>query len=200
MRLRKRKIPFVLINSPQKIDLCHCVSNDDMSGTYEATKLLIKQGHIEIGFIGHKIRGNIIQKRRIAGFEKAIQDSGLKLNKNYIIKVDYPSLENGKKAANIILEKNLKATAYIVIADILTIGMISALNQVGIKIPEDISLLGNGNIKLSSKDNFNISTMDDCLDEIADKAVTILLNDILTGISAPQKIVVPQKIILRNST
>jgi GntR family transcriptional regulator of arabinose operon len=197
--LRARNIPFVLVFPPTGLPHCHCVHSADEKGAVAAVDYLYEQGHRHIGFVGHMLPDNIIQEQRLAGFRRALRERSLTFNEDDFVKVPYPSLADGRKAADRVRVLEPRPSAFVVVSDLLVVGMRLRFQELDIKVPEQIALLGNGNINLSNGDNFSLTTLDDNLNKVGEAAVTLLVNDILNGLSAPQTIVVDQNLIVRQS-
>lgn len=196
--LRRRKVPFVLVFPPTPQPECHTIQTDDRQGTYDATTYLIRQGHRKIGFVIHELPGNVIQQLRLEGYRQALHDAKLQWNEEHLVRIPYPSIENGLKAGEIIYHMADRPTAFLAVSDLLTAGMAIRLREYGISGPNQILLIGNGNIDLCQPGNLNLSTIDDSLDQVGESAVRVLLKDIDLGQSPPVTLVIPQQLIIRN--
>jgi DNA-binding LacI/PurR family transcriptional regulator len=197
--LKEQKVPFVLVFPPTSQPDFNTIQTDDEKGIYDATNFLIAQGHEKIGFISHRIPNNIIAKNCLVGYRKSLREANLPINEGSIIKVAYPSMENGFKAADIILKMSRRPTAFVVVADLLAIGIAIRLREHGIKIPEHIHLIGHGNTGLSKPENCNLSSIDDSLEQVCEQAVKVLMRDIKQVPRDPVHIVISPKLIVRNA-
>ncbi|AOT69314.1 LacI family DNA-binding transcriptional regulator [Geosporobacter ferrireducens] len=125
---------------------CIVVNNDSFGGAYEATKYLIQLGH---GTIAH-ITGDLDQFTaisRLEGYKKALLDGGVPVKSNLIIKGNYTE-ESGYRAAKKLLLKETP-TAMFVANDSMCLGAIRAIEELRLKIPEDISLIGFDDIEVA---------------------------------------------------
>lgn len=197
--LKRRKVPFVLIFPSSSQPDFNTVQTDDEQGLYDATNFLIKQGHKNIGFVNHQIPNNIIAENCLRGYKKSLQEAGLEINESSIINVASPTMELGFKVADNILKMPDRPSAFLIIADILAIGVAIRLRENGIKIPQDIHLIGHGNSNLMKPENCNLSSVDDSIDEVCEEAVKLLINNIQQSPKEPVHIVILQKLMVRNA-
>lgn len=138
------------------------VNTDNFGGAYEATKYLINKGHKNIVHI----MGNTKKaptNDRLQGYKSALSSEGISLNKDLIIKGDYYkelAYENIKK----LVEKRIEFSAIFAASDDMALGAIEALNDLGISVPEEVSIIGyddtvTARLKGFSSVKANIRTM-----------------------------------------
>lgn len=131
------KKPFVIFGKSElPLDW---VDIDNVNGTRQVTKYLIDQGHKKIGFLGIKEEESFI-KERFDGYQQAMIEAGLPINKESIFYTDH-SIE-GVMAIRDQLLDHLKVTAYVCESDVLAYQLIKCAQEKGIKIPEDLSVVG----------------------------------------------------------
>ena len=138
--LKNINIPIVLIDDySNESKYFNNIRTDDTYGMYIATKHLIENGHKKIGFVGnHKLY--LIDNMRYLGYQKAMEEAGLKITDDKLYMCDATFDEGLKIAENIIKDKNV--TAVVCSADILGIAIIKKAEELGYKIPDDLSIVG----------------------------------------------------------
>ena len=114
---------------------------------YKATKYLLEQGHRNIGYVGTASRSEL-DHQRYEGYSLALQEYGLQASEE-LLYLSYPDFEGGLKIAERILEDN-RCTAIVCSADIIALGIMNKLEQLGKKIPDDLSIIGFDDIREAS--------------------------------------------------
>lgn len=160
-----------------KIKLVNC---DNRKGAYEITKYLIECGHKKIAHIEGDHRLSSIERKY--GYISALKDFGIKINKNLIKVGEYKKDIAYEKMKEIL--KTETPTAVFVANDMMALGVGEAVREAGLKIPEDISIIGFDNLRfwenLSEESNkllFNLTTMEVDMREIAENAVASLFSE-----------------------
>ena len=118
----------------------NCIYVDNFKGAYEATKYLIDCGHKQIAFIAG-IESHQDAKLRKRGFEQAMQDAGLEIDKDLYVAGDFRPA-SGEAAAEALLATGKPFTAIFASNDEMACGARLALYRRDIKVPEQISLVG----------------------------------------------------------
>jgi LacI family transcriptional regulator len=183
-------IPTVLID--RKIDkiIKTVIHSDNFNGSYMATKYLISLGHKHIGVIATK--NYITINDRINGYKKALDDYKLGFCKSYIESSNYEDEDGVLRAVYNLLTKNKSITAIMVLNDNLIGTILSAIKNMNLSIPDDISILSwddNAITKL-----FDITTVTQRVNKIGELAIEHLLE----MINSEEKIQ-PKDIILETN-
>lgn len=172
------------------------VSTDNFEGAYQATKLLLESGHERILCIqGPEI--SITTKERVRGYKEAIQKMG---NPEYLmIKGNDFSIQNGYIETELALTLKNRPTAIFAQSSTILLGVIEALNEHKIKVPEDISLI-------SFDDNLYLDYLNPPITRIAQPlvnigviAVKMLMQKITEGTDLHSSILLKPNIIKRDS-
>ena len=119
---------------------------DDKGGTYKATKYLIEQGHRNIGFVGGDVDNSLLDDMRFDGYVDALKESGIELNSSLVYKIP-ATFDGGYAIAEEIASHIDDMTAVVCDADIIAIGIIRRLNELGHKIPDELSIVGFDDIQ-----------------------------------------------------
>lgn len=135
------QIPFVVLGKHITHPNIDVVFVDDERATYEATRWLISEcGHRQIGYIG--VPDDLPPARgRLHGFICAMEDAGLSIDPRFLPQGDF-SLESGKKIVQSLVQLGELPTAFMVINDLMAIGVILALQEAGYSVPDDIAVIG----------------------------------------------------------
>jgi len=192
----KSIIPIVSVQSTFKeVD---CINTTDEEGAFEAVDYLIKLGHRNIAFLVYEYDNSTITDR-MKGYLKAHKSNGIPVNKNYIIKSKFAS-NVGYYMAKEVLEKFPEVTAIFAYNDIIALGAYTAISQKGLKIPDDISIVGYDDIEMASIISPRLTTVSQPFYDIGKSAAELLLKRIKENTrSTPQTILLPTKLVIRES-
>ena len=131
---------MVLINRFIPEIASRCIALDNYKGSYLATEHLIRQGHQHIGYIcsSHDIDDAYDRK---TGYLQALEDNGITVKEEYI-EYGEPDEEGGEQAVINLIAKNTPITAIATYNDYMAAGCMALLQENGIRIPEDMSVIG----------------------------------------------------------
>ena len=160
---------------------------------YSSTEYLIELGHTKIAYVGES-------EERLAGYKKALREHDLPIRSEYIFK-NYHIIEQGAEVGHKLIKLADFPTGLVCYNDEIAMGVIQVLANQGIKIPENLSVVGCDNIKLASFTNPPLTTVDIPKREIAEQAAHILLEMIDRGAESfrGQNIKYDTELIERNS-
>lgn len=172
----QKKIPIVLID--RMIDgtehFVDAVLVDNHRAAYESTSYLIEQGHRKIGIlVGPKDVSTSLQ--RLQGYREALQENGLPVLESLIYYSDY-TLQGGYQAAKVFFEQENQATALFVTNYEMTLGTILRVNELGLSIPEQISLIGFDNLELARIVNPALTIVEQPIHNLGVQAAEMLLS------------------------
>lgn len=169
----------------------------EYQAAYDGTEYLISLGHRHIGFIrGH---GHAAGELRTSGYQEAIEFYGIEVRDRYLEQGEY-SLEGGKQAMIRLLSLNPEISAVFAASDEMAIGAMREAQEQGLRVPEDISFLGFDGIDMGAFINPSLSTMYQSIDEIGKTSVQILLDQLENQRLLGPDIVLPHRLIVREST
>jgi len=127
-------------------DIMEVVNN--FKGTYEAAIHLISLGHRNIGYINRPV-SLPHSVDRLKGYRKALDEHGIK-HDDYVVQCSGFNYVDGSDAMKKLLERNKNITAVLAFNDTIAMGAIRTTNDYGLKVPEDISIIGFDDIELCS--------------------------------------------------
>lgn len=195
--LKKANIPIVLVDSYCKDHYFHSVQINDRYGAYIATKYLIENGHENIGIVTGKIKTGGVIEERYLGYKDALNEFNITpIEKNiYSGNVDFQfGIQIAKEIA-----KNKELTAIFASADILALGVIKGLKSMGIKVPEDISIIGFDDIYLSEIFDPGLTTIKQDIYKKGQKAIEMVIKSIFEESNSKQEVVMPVDIQVRET-
>ncbi|HAO72472.1 MAG TPA: transcriptional regulator, partial [Planctomycetaceae bacterium] len=117
-----------------------CVSVNNKQIGYMATKHLLEQRHTQIAFI-HGIEGHPDAQDRFAGHLEALQEAGISRSDELLYQGDF-SGHAGLKAVNYLLDQGISFSAIVAANDMVALGSRLALYRRGIRVPDDVSIIG----------------------------------------------------------
>ncbi len=195
-----RKVPLVFFDRVVDEIEAHKIVVDDFGGAYKATEHLISQGAKNIAHIGGPLNLGIYQNR-LLGYKEALKNAGLVADESMLI---HNSLtrEEGTKAIEKLFSKSNKPDAIFCANDTTALSSIIYLRQKGIKIPDDVLVVGFSNEPFSEVVTPSISTIQQPGFEMGKMAAELLIGQIhsKSKTSEYQTIVMPTKLIIRQSS
>ncbi len=173
---------------------------DNKSGIRQAIKHLVQHGHKQIAFIaGHE--NNEVDADsmfRLQAYRQAVQDYGLESDPR-LIAHGYHNIIMGRQAMQKLLESKIEFTAVLASNDHSAIGAMEMIRKAGLKIPEDVALIGFDDWPDAAGQNPPLTSVHYPVVEASRRAVNLLL-EIINGRSLPDKTIqVPVKLIVRES-
>jgi LacI family transcriptional regulator len=198
--LSNYNLPVVFVDYTPSYDEYANVLTDNVKGGILATEHLISRGHKNIAFIGGEINHPSIIER-MHGYKTAIQKGKIKNTDDLIITNDeFLSRQNGYKCAELLFKKRRKTTAIFAANDATAIGALQYLKDNGYIVPEDVSLIGFDDVEADLLIDPPLSTIRVPKIEMGTEAVQLLINIINKKSIAAKKIIIPVKLIVREST
>lgn len=200
-RLKVVNFPFVLLEDTKSIQ-ANVVSIDNIRVMKEALKYLMDNGHSRIiHFAGPKHASHSYE--RIDGFRRAYSESHFAFNSDMIIHVG-AHIEDGHEACLDYFHNRSREdfpTAIVCYNDLVALGVMSALIEMKIKVPDEISIVGNDDIPFSTHIPVSLTTIRAPLLELGTRAAEILINNIESSKPlSTENIVLDAKFIIREST
>ncbi|WP_100331299.1 LacI family DNA-binding transcriptional regulator [Bacillus xiapuensis] len=196
--LDKKDFPYTMIGKPSdSMDKTPHVDNDNFRAAKEVTDYLLNLGHERIGFVGGKTSLMVTLDRQ-RGYEAALKNAGMPICQDYIVHEDF-LMEGGKEAISGLLSLKEMPTALVVADDLMAFGIINTLEKLGLSVPDDISIVGFNNSLLSALSRPPLTTVDINIHDLGFQAAKILIEMIHNPDEPVKRIIVPHRLIERNS-
>lgn len=167
--------PSVFIDSYCEDDGVVCVGTDDYLGGYLSAKHLLNNGHRKIAFVAPQFGEEGVIWERYKGFKEACAEIGVEINSNNIFASD--TIEsNSIIAGNNIAMSQKGFTAVAVMSDLSACGIMDGLRQCGLKVPDDISVIGFDNLPMCTLTVPKLSTVSQDIEMKAKKSGDLLFS------------------------
>jgi DNA-binding LacI/PurR family transcriptional regulator len=151
------------------------VHSDDYLGGRMMIQHLLELGHRHIGFISIDQSKNTAVNERMRGIRAVLSELGLSLEAMPVVDGDY-STRSGAKAAQHLMENHPRLTALACLNDRMAIGAMQQLQQSGVRIPQDISVMGYDNLAISEMTNPALTTVSQHAGQLGSESAKLLLD------------------------
>ena len=200
-RFSKVQIPCVLVtNSGESLgfEKLSSVSTDDSQAAYAAIEYLVGLGHKKIGILGGHLEKSRAAITRYIGCRKAFDEYQIPFEADQQYEPALFSIAQGYEAMERLIAKMPDLTAVFAMSDTMAFGAIRALRDHGLRVPEDISVIGFDGIELGNYMSPKLTTIRQDREIIAKRSVEILLENIAEQESAIHE-TIPFQIIVGES-
>ena len=179
-RFKEALAPVVVLDNWLEQTQFNSVLISNTDATCSATEYLIQHGHREIGYLKSEITiKNFFYRQE--GYQRALKTHGLEIPENGIISLP-PTMDGARTAMNRMLEDGLKLpTALVADNDIIALGAMKAMQDHGLKVPEDVSLIGFDDLPFCSITTPGLTTIRVFKQEMGRTAVRRLIELIRHG-------------------
>jgi len=197
-KLTGEGFPFVLINRRLEHDIADYVVMDDVLGGYKATEHLIKLGHRRIGMISGPISYST-GSERLEGYRKALHEHNIPVDRKLIKMGDFRK-DSGYRAAKQFIRITPRPTAIFAANDYMAIGAFEAILDDGLRVPEDIAIVGHDDVEWASFGGIRLTTVRGDKLEMGKRAVQLLMKKLKhENTNNLCHIVLEPKLIIRDS-
>jgi DNA-binding LacI/PurR family transcriptional regulator len=148
-----------------------CVSVDERHAGYLATQHLIALGHRRIGFVAGPA-DYLPTRDKAAGRVEALREASLPADG--LVAYGEFSLQGGRAALRTLLRKTNRPTGVICSSDVIAIGVVQEARETGLRVPEDLSVVGFDGIEAAAWVDPPLTTIEQPIDQIASTAVDLL--------------------------
>jgi LacI family transcriptional regulator len=196
--LRHQRIPHVLVNRFSDEGLDAFVGADDQLGARLATRHLLEIGHRRIGHLAGKptVSTGLIRRR---GYLAALEEAKVVADPTLIVESGYTE-EGGARAAERLLSMPNRPTAIFAVTDMTAFGAFGAARRMGLRIPEDIAIVGYNDIPLAGRLVPGLTTIRVPIHEFGAAAARLLIDQITTGDASRRRIIFSPELVIRSST
>ncbi|AXF75947.1 HTH-type transcriptional repressor PurR [Erwinia tracheiphila] len=193
-----RNIPMVVMDwGESRGDFTDTVLDNAFEGGYLAGRYLIERGHRDIGVIPGQMERNTGGGRH-AGFLKALAEANIPLRQEWLVQGDFEP-ESGYQAMQKILSQNERPTAVFCGGDVMAMGAICAADEMGLRVPQDISVIGYDNVRNARYFAPSLTTIHQPKEQLGQTAFSMLLDRITSKREESQTIEVYPSLIERRS-
>ncbi|ENJ1574122.1 substrate-binding domain-containing protein [Vibrio parahaemolyticus] len=190
-------IPVVVMDWGPMLFTSDKIQDNSLRGGYLAAKYLIDCGHTEIGCITGPLIKHQAQMR-YEGYKRAMNEAALEFNANWIIESDF-ECEGGYQAFKKMAERGTLPSSIFVSNDMMAMGVINAANELGIKVPDDLSIIGYDDIHIAKFMSPSLTTIHQPKYRLGQAAVETLVRRLDDKSNEAQVVQLEPTLVVRNS-
>jgi len=192
------KVPAVFLDSYIDADKNDMIITEDEKGGFLATEYLIKSGRKKIGIVVSSMKEVGVSSKRFDGYKQALQQYHLPFDTSKVFE-GFPSFEFGDKVGQHIKKHQIDFDALFVYSDIMALSMINGLKNHGIKVPEEVAVIGFDGLYIGELSEPKLTTVKQDITLKGEKAVDLLIKK-LNGQSVHDgQYSVPVELVIRQS-
>lgn len=196
-QLADRNVPLVFVDQgPDKAGIS-LLRVDYHHGIRQGVQHLAALGHRNIGFVAGPLRLHSAQSRLVA-FKKALQECGILVDEQSIVEGDH-TMEGGMSAATHLLAQENLPTAIMCSNDMLAIGVLHKLSHSGIRVPDEVSIVGFDDIRMAEMMIPSLTSVQMSRSELARAAVSALRAHVEVA-SPKREYKIDTRLVVREST
>ena len=191
--------PVIRCNEYCEINGISFVCIDEVAAARKATDYLVSCGYRKIGLMNGSLQFPFARQRE-QGYQESLSHAGLEKKEEWIAHMSSINYVLAFSAAMNILTLEDRPDAIFAVSDIYALAVIHAAKQMGLRVPEDISVIGFDNIELSSMVDPTITTIAQPGEQIGYQGCELLIEKINNPLTPPKKIFLNTELIVREST
>ena len=192
------RLPVVTIDHPSDQTVFPSVAADSYGGARQAMLHLAELGHKRVAFVSGEEHLESARLRRSA-YDDAVSISNLVRDPALVFPGNY-SLEGGREAGLRLLKLKRRPTAVFAANDLSALGLLAVVQQHGLRVPEDLSIVGFDDLPAASQIHPALTTVRQPTLELGRAAVNTLLAMIAGVPTATSKVMLPTELVVRRST
>jgi len=196
--LRSRKLPYVNSYQFEGQNPHPCIGFDNRTGAFNLTRYLVDLGHREFGIVTAPPGLNDRIAARLKGILDCLDDRGVASSARHILEVPQTILA-GRGATRALLAAHPELTTLCCTTDTLAVGALCECHELGIRVPEHVSVTGFSDLEIVSQLDPPLSTVRIPIDQIGTRIADFLL-DRIAGKTGPKKIELEASVVIRGST
>ncbi|WP_268877416.1 substrate-binding domain-containing protein [Alteribacter lacisalsi] len=186
-------MPAVTVATKSHEETVPFVKVDDRTAAFDGTSYLIEKGHRKIAFIGGELSDPVAGLPRFEGYREALAAHGLKVDDHLLRFGDF-RFEAGKEQMQSLLESETAFTAVFATSDEMAVGALHAAREGGVRVPEDLSVLGYDNTLAAEMALPPLTTVEQPLRSMGEAAFASLTGE-RKSVTAGHKIVERQTVV-----
>ena len=171
---------------------------DNVGAARSVMQYLLEGGHRRIGFLTGPM-WNVLSRDRLQGYRDSLLDAGLSYEPSLVTEGDF-TIASGLQGGRALLEGTPRPTAIFCSNDEMAIGAIQAGKAAGLRIPQDLSVVGFDDIQFAAAYVPPLTTVAQPRLEIGRKAMTMLCNLLEHPNTPPETVVLPGELVVRGSS
>jgi len=194
----ERGSPVVLVNRALPEVACDQVSSDNDAGGALVADYLVRHDRIRAAFIGGPPRAST-SRARLRGFERRLRELGHPLRPDLVVEGEY-TYDDGRRGLERMLRAAVVPNALFCGNDLLALGAMDAARAAGIRVPDDLWIVGYDDIPMSAWNAYDLTTVRQDVTETAGLAVSLLVSRVAGDDRPPVRTQFAPQLIVRGST
>ncbi|MCC6395941.1 MAG: LacI family DNA-binding transcriptional regulator [Bacteroidetes bacterium] len=196
-RFRSDDVPFVFLDRLYDDISDDAVSVDNRKGARDATEHLIQNGHRRIAIL-QGLPGTYANTGRVTGFRQAMADAGIEVRDQYVVGDDFGTL-NGFLGTKHLLRMEDPPTAIFAAGYLIALGALDALREEHLVVPRDVALVTFDDPGFAPHLSPPLTAVEQPIEQMGEMGVKLLLRRLRDPSSAPRRILLEPRLIVRES-
>lgn len=198
--LRSQNVPYVITYTSGRDPRHICIGFDNYAASVRLTEHLLELDHRDFGIVAHESDGNDRIQQRIAGVKDTLAQAGLAVRPQHFVRVNSRHIASGREGMRKILaDDRLRPTALICTNDYIATGAMIEAKQLGLQIPEELSIVGFDDTDMSAHLDPPLTTIRVPSRRMGEEIAKYIIARLETG-SAKNPLPLPAELIVRSST
>lgn len=175
--------PFVTMHANDILPRAYNLDVDNEGGAYKAVRYLIEQGHTRIAHFPGQLKFEGAQQR-LSGYQRALAEAGIAFDHSLVLEGAYNKVSGSERAAQLLTEGRVNPlpTAVFCASDDIAAGCLDVFLSHGLRVPEDISLVGYDDVLTARMTTPPLTTVKQPFRGLGKRSVEMLMQQILNGI------------------
>lgn len=174
--IRAKNVKVIMLGGAANESRCDYVHINDMAAAYEGMKYLLELNHRDILILGDYTHHFSSGFQRLIGCQQALKEYNIAYDEEQMVEFGELTYEGGYRSAKNALKRGKKFTAIFAFSDETAIGAISALDEAGLSVPKDMSVLGFDGISISQRVVPKLTTIYQPIDKMVEWTLSTLCN------------------------
>ncbi|QEN09551.1 LacI family transcriptional regulator [Oceanispirochaeta crateris] len=192
------RLPLVFLDGTHPDAPFDFVDMDNEGAVFSVIRALVEGGHRRIGLVKSSVETRNFRARE-ASYYDALSAYGLEINQNWIYEVDSNYEKAGLDMEQYLRRGQSLPTALFCVCDIIAMGCMKAIQKVGMKVPEDLSIVGFDDLPSSQRTDPPLSSVKVCKERIGRRAFQLLKRRIDDAALPYEKVYIGTELVLRES-
>lgn len=201
--LRAQGIPLVVVSCWEEGS--DCVAVDDIGGVRLAVEHLLQLGHRRIAYLSSGLVEPSTDHARLEGYRGALREAGISAADELVVRWEEPAYLSSDREILLQAERLLtgprRPTAFVVSNDLVAIDLVETLEQIGLAVPDAVSVVGFDDIALAGLARVSLTTVAQPREALAELGSSIMLERIASGALDPlRQVRLDPELVVRSST
>lgn len=195
-QLMEEDIPVVIVARDFPTFSVNAVALDDFMGGYLAAEYLVKLGHENIGVVARDLYSN---RERLRGFNYVLEEKGLTIHHDFHYIKEADHIKAGRKMMTVYSKSEQRPTAIFACNDLLAAGVIQYAKEIGLKVPEDLSIIGFDNTSIATIIEPGLTTIAQPIQGMGKEVMDLMISIIKGERDDKSRITLLPSLVKRNS-